>query len=95
MFALSSNPSLVHETRNDISILWNVIFEPLLFGVIGSALQFHKIPSGTVSKSLLVITFGLIFRLPTAYCAVSGKGLTRRECAFVSLAWLPKATVQG
>lgn len=71
------------------------MFEPLLFGVIGAGLDFNLIPGKTVIKSLIIVTIGISVRLPVAYIVTRGNGFTAKERAFISVAWLPKATVQA
>ena len=44
---------------------------------------------------LLVLAIGMTFRLVVSNLAVFGGDLTFKERLFVSLAWLPKATVQA
>ena len=94
---LSSGPSVDHvrAVEGDISVVWSAIFEPLLFGVIGSALDFSVIPPGTVSRSVTIVLLGLLVRLPAAFYATGGRGLNACERGFVALAWIPKATVQA
>mmetsp|Transcript_18971 Transcript_18971/g.39509 ORF Transcript_18971/g.39509 Transcript_18971/m.39509 type:complete len:682 (-) Transcript_18971:73-2118(-) len=85
----------IHQTESDLAAIWSLICQPLLFGVIGSALDFGLIPVETIPKSMLVCFIGLCFRLPMAFVATYGKGLTEKERAFVALSWIPKATVQA
>ena len=42
-----------------------------------------------------VLCIGLLFRIVASYLAVGCGDLTPKERIFVSLAWLPKATVQA
>ena len=42
-----------------------------------------------------VLCIGLVFRVIASYLAVGCGNLTPKERLFVSLAWLPKATVQA
>ena len=49
----------------------------------------------TVGWGSLVLLSGLSSRTIAAYLAVSGGANNPREKIFVSLAWLPKATVQA
>lgn len=69
--------------------------EPLLFGLVGTAVDFHYINASTIPKSLLVIISGWAARCPATFFAVMGAGLTWKERLFVTLTWLPKATVQA
>ena len=49
----------------------------------------------TVGWGTLVLLSGLSSRTIAAYLAVSGGANNSKEKIFVSLAWLPKATVQA
>ena len=69
---------------------------PLLFGAIGTELNFHRMAPAVAGRALLVVGVGLLVRIPAAYLAVHfDDRLKFREKAFVALAWLPKATVQA
>ena len=93
--ALKADPQFVQNVEHQISTVWEIVFEPLLFGSIGSALNFRLIPSETVAKSIGIVCVGSCFRLTFAYFATAGSDLSKKERAFISLAWLPKATVQA
>jgi Kef-type K+ transport system membrane component KefB len=95
--ALTSGPSNdhAHGVETDLAKLWRFIFQPLLFGVIGTAVSFKDITPSTIPKSIGLLCIGVCVRLPMAYLAVGGGNLSRIERAFVSLAWIPKATVQA
>lgn len=84
-----------HRAEADLAFVWELIFQPLLFGVIGTTLDFREIESSTIPKAILLVFIGLATRLPAAYSATYGRGLTFKERAFIALAWLPKATVQA
>ena len=86
---------MAHQTEKQLSTLWSILFEPLLFGIIGTALNFELIPRGTILRSFTVIFIGISVRLPVAYFATCKKDFTRQERIFISLSWLPKATVQA
>jgi len=94
-FAKRADANYIHNTEHDLAIVWSLLCQPLLFGVIGSALDFGLIPVETIPKSCFVCFLGLCFRLPMAYFATYGKGLLHKERAFVALSWIPKATVQA
>lgn len=94
-FAKESNQSFVNVTEHHISILWDLMFEPLLFVVIGSVMKFDLIPDGTLIKSLIVVMAGIFVRMATAFLCTCGAELNFNERLFISLAWIPKATVQA
>ena len=74
--------------------MW-IIFQPLLFSLIGAEIQVMEMSASTVGWGLLVLVSGLSSRTVAAYLAVSGGDNNYKEKMFVSLAWLPKATVQA
>lgn len=96
---LTTGPSVdhAHGVEHDLSKLWRFIFQPLLFGVIGAAVNFKDVTPSTIPKSIGLLCIGLVIRLPMAFVAVAGgkKPLTFIERLFVALAWIPKATVQA
>jgi hypothetical protein len=56
-------------------MIWNWFAEPLLFGVIGLALEFDKIDKVILPKSVLLILFCVFFvRVPMAVVATGGAG---------------------
>jgi Kef-type K+ transport system membrane component KefB len=83
----------VDQTEKDLEALWSLVNEPLLFGVIGSALDFKQVEIKV--QAVIIVVAGLAVRIPTAFLATLGKSLTVKERIFVSLAWIPKATVQA
>ena len=85
-----------HLVEANIGLLWTWLAQPLLFGVIGTELNFHRMAPAVAGRALLVVGAGLLVRIPAAYAAVHfDERLKFREKAFVALAWLPKATVQA
>ena len=85
-----------HLVEANIGLLWTWLAQPLLFGVIGTELNFHRMAPAVAGRALLVVGVGLLVRIPAAYAAVHfDERLKFREKAFVALAWLPKATVQA
>ena len=59
------------------------------------ALQVMEMSLSTVGWGSLILLSGLSSRTIGAFLAVSGGDNNYREKIFVSLAWLPKATVQA
>jgi len=95
LLAKRADEHYVHHAESDLALLWSLLCQPLLFGVIGTALDFGLIPAETIPKSIIVCCCGLAFRLPMAYFATYGKGLSKKERSFIALSWIPKATVQA
>lgn len=86
---------MLHQIEHDLATIWKIVSQPLLFAVIGSEIDFIKIPASTLPKALAVTLIGVLLRIPVAYGAVSGGYYTKIEKAFIALSWLPKATVQA
>lgn len=86
---------MAHEAEHDLCAVWRLISEPLLFGVIGSALDFGSIEASTIPKAVLLLVCCVGVRTVGAYFATYGCGLTLKERFFIALAWSPKATVQA
>jgi len=72
-----------------------LIVEPLLFGLIGAAVNFHVISASVIPKAIAIIIIGVCVRVPVAFLSVFGSTLNLKERAFVGLAWIGKATVQA
>lgn len=83
------------EIGHHINTLWDLFVRPLLFGTIGTALNMSLIPKETIFQSCCIVVIGLCARLPMAYAAVYGYGLTSKERLFISCSWVGKATVQA
>ncbi|KAL8579403.1 hypothetical protein ACOMHN_026768 [Nucella lapillus] len=77
-----------------VGVLW-MIFQPLLFGLIGAAVDVSKLEAKTVGMGIAVLGIGLSVRCCVAYLAVMGTNLTKKEKLFIPVSWLPKATVQA
>ena len=85
----------IQEIERGLSVLWSLIFEPLLFGSIGFSLQFDLISNDILFKSIALVLLGVFCRMMVAYIVTHGSKFTRKERLFIAVAWLPKATVQA
>ncbi|XP_076824736.1 sodium/hydrogen exchanger 9B2-like [Clavelina lepadiformis] len=74
--------------------LW-VIFQPLLFGLIGASVKIESLKPETVGMGTALIFTGLAFRSVTAFLAVYWTAFNMKEKVFMTVAWVPKATVQA
>merc|ERR1712227_1120285 len=74
--------------------MW-IILQPVIFALIGTEIQIHKINLETLGYSLLVLFIALVIRMFGTYVAVMGGALNVKEKIFMAFAWLPKATVQA
>eukprot|EP00927_Polykrikos_kofoidii_P047827 TRINITY_DN4210_c0_g1_i1.p1 TRINITY_DN4210_c0_g1~~TRINITY_DN4210_c0_g1_i1.p1 ORF type:complete len:509 (-),score=71.10 TRINITY_DN4210_c0_g1_i1:563-2089(-) len=84
-----------HHVEVDLAIVWSRVAQPLLFCVIGAALDFAALDAGTIPLSILVVFVGVCVRCPVAGLVTFNAGLCNQEKLFVGLAWIPKATVQA
>ncbi|KAM9330488.1 LOW QUALITY PROTEIN: sodium/hydrogen exchanger 9B2-like [Gastrophryne carolinensis] len=77
-----------------ISIGWD-IFQPLLFGLIGLEISIASLNPGTLGLCVATVGIALIVWIVATFLLVSCKGFNLKERIFISLAWIPKATVQA
>ncbi|XP_048189502.1 sodium/hydrogen exchanger 9B1 [Perognathus longimembris pacificus] len=82
------------EVQKIISKAWN-IFQPLLFGLVGSEVSVASLESNTIGFSVIILSLALCTRILTAFLLMSFAGFTFKEKIFIALAWMPKATVQA
>jgi len=93
--SLGPDNHAAHEVERDLCKVWQYGAEPLLFSVIGSALDFKQIDPGTIPKAVAIICGAVIVRCVFAFFSTCFAGLTVKERLFIALAWMPKATVQA
>merc|ERR1712080_146777 len=74
--------------------MW-IILEPVIFALIGTEIQVHKIDFAVLGYSLIVLIGALVIRMIGTYFAVTCGTLTTKDKIFMAFAWLPKATVQA
>ncbi|KAL7510062.1 hypothetical protein ACHAXN_007000 [Cyclotella atomus] len=91
----ASSSSYLHKIGDDLKVVWDIALRPLLFGSIGSAFDFKSLSSNVILKAFAIVIIGVTARMITAYAAVGGRNLVRSERQFISIAWIPKATVQA
>ncbi|GFN98310.1 mitochondrial sodium/hydrogen exchanger 9b2-like [Plakobranchus ocellatus] len=77
-----------------VGVLW-MVFQPLLFGLIGAEVKIESLDGNIVGLGVAVLGIGLTFRAAVSYLAVMGTDLNFKERLFIPIAWLPKATVQA
>lgn len=78
---------------NKFEKIW-VIAEIMLFVLVGAAVDISVVPSIGFHAVILIFT-ALVFRMIGVYVALIKTGFTRKEKLFVSLSYIPKATVQA
>ncbi|KAK1803531.1 hypothetical protein P4O66_020740, partial [Electrophorus voltai] len=71
------------------------IFQPLLFGLIGAEITVSTLNPYTVGLGIATLCVGVIVRVLVTFAVVLFAGFNLKEKFFISLAWLPKATVQA
>lgn len=79
--------------QSKFSKIW-VFAEILLFVLIGSALNLDGLKD-TVLLIIVMIFFGLIFRLLGVFVSLFRSNLNHKEKLFLGFSYLPKATVQA
>lgn len=78
-----------------LDTLW-LILEPAMFILIGCELNFSNLTLGHFFRLLLLLLISLLLRTIAAYMiALKIGNFNQKESLFISLAWLPKATVQA
>jgi NhaP-type Na+/H+ or K+/H+ antiporter len=82
------------QIQNSLKVFW-LIFQPFLFALIGAEVKVSDITGNAIGLALLSLLIGLTIRMITSALVVFGADLNLKEKLFISLAWLPKATVQA
>ncbi|XP_066527615.1 sodium/hydrogen exchanger 9B2 [Hoplias malabaricus] len=77
-----------------IGRFWDV-FQPLLFGLIGAEITISTLNPNTVGLGMATLCVGVVIRLLVTFAVTLFAGFSLKEKIFISLAWLPKATVQA
>lgn len=77
-----------------VSRFWDVC-QPLLFGLIGAEIKISSLSIYTVGFGVATLSVGLLLRVLVTFTVVSFAGFNMKEKIFISLAWMPKATVQA
>ena len=78
-----------------LNVVWAKLAQPLLFALIGAAVDLTRLEGGIVGLGVVVLLVGLFARCGVAFLAAGGGALSRSERLFVAVAWVPKATVQA
>ena len=74
--------------------MW-IILAPVIFSLIGTNIVVEKMDGETVALGIAVIVLSMIVRCVATYFAALFGGMTTREKLFLSISWIPKATVQA
>uniref|UniRef100_F6YW10 Solute carrier family 9 member B1 n=1 Tax=Ornithorhynchus anatinus TaxID=9258 RepID=F6YW10_ORNAN len=82
------------DVQKIIAVAWDV-FQPLLFGLIGAEVSVASLKPETVGLCVAILGIALVMRILTTFLMVCCAGFNLKEKIFISLAWVPKATVQA
>jgi solute carrier family 9B (sodium/hydrogen exchanger), member 1/2 len=92
----------INDTINNIEVLelylkdlWNNCGQPLLFVLIGASVSTTFLDGRFVARGLLLLFTGLCVRVSVSMACLRDDHFTIHERIFVSISWLPKATVQA
>ncbi|KAM4708949.1 sodium/hydrogen exchanger 9B2-like [Discoglossus pictus] len=77
-----------------VAVGWD-IFQPLLFGLIGAEISVASLRPETVGLCIATLGIALVVRICVTFVMVCFAGFNMKEKIFISLAWMPKATVQA
>ncbi|XP_059482694.1 sodium/hydrogen exchanger 9B2-like [Neocloeon triangulifer] len=88
------NDKITETVVEFFSTTW-LIFQPILFGLIGTEIKFSELEGSTVLLGLAVLLIGLSLRVATVWLISVNGILSMKERLFVAIAWFPKATVQA
>ncbi|XP_065346105.1 sodium/hydrogen exchanger 9B2-like isoform X2 [Cloeon dipterum] len=89
-----NNANITKTVEGFFSTAW-VIFQPILFGLIGTEIKFSELETSTLLFGLAVLFFGLCIRVTTVWLITVNGILSLKERLFIAIAWFPKATVQA
>uniref|UniRef100_A0A8D0CE86 Cation/H+ exchanger transmembrane domain-containing protein n=1 Tax=Salvator merianae TaxID=96440 RepID=A0A8D0CE86_SALMN len=82
------------EVEAIIAVAWE-IFQPFLFGLIGAEISIMSLEPEVVGLSVAMLGIALVIRIMVTFLLVCCAGFNIKEKVFISLAWIPKATVQA
>uniref|UniRef100_U3HZH5 Solute carrier family 9 member B2 n=1 Tax=Anas platyrhynchos platyrhynchos TaxID=8840 RepID=U3HZH5_ANAPP len=82
------------EVEKIVAVAWN-IFQPFLFGLIGAEVSVTSLRPETVGLCVATLSIALVVRIIATFLMVCFAGFNFKEKVFISLAWIPKATVQA
>ena len=88
-------PKPAKETGLLLNAIWAKVGEPLLFGLIGAAVDASRLKADVALFGILTLAAGLAARCVCAFFAAKGGSLSMRDRLFIAVAWTPKATVQA
>uniref|UniRef100_A0A673TP28 Solute carrier family 9 member B1 n=1 Tax=Suricata suricatta TaxID=37032 RepID=A0A673TP28_SURSU len=81
------------EVQRLIKTIW-YIFQPLLFGLVGSEVSVASLKSNAIGICVVTISLSLLVRIFSTFLLMCFAGFSFKEKIFIALSWIPKATVQ-
>ncbi|XP_029798428.1 sodium/hydrogen exchanger 9B1 isoform X2 [Suricata suricatta] len=82
------------EVQRLIKTIW-YIFQPLLFGLVGSEVSVASLKSNAIGICVVTISLSLLVRIFSTFLLMCFAGFSFKEKIFIALSWIPKATVQA
>ncbi|GAB1288142.1 Sodium/hydrogen exchanger 9B1 [Apodemus speciosus] len=73
---------------------WN-IFQPLLFGLVGTEVSVESLESKTIGMCITTLGLAVSVRILATFVLMSFANFRFKEKVFIALSWIPKATVQA
>uniref|UniRef100_A0A7N5JJC2 Solute carrier family 9 member B1 n=1 Tax=Ailuropoda melanoleuca TaxID=9646 RepID=A0A7N5JJC2_AILME len=70
------------------------IFQPLLFGLVGSEVSVASLKSNAIGICVATMSLALLIRISFTFVLMCFAGFSFKEKIFIALSWMPKATVQ-
>uniref|UniRef100_A0A8C0JLE9 Solute carrier family 9 member B1 n=1 Tax=Canis lupus dingo TaxID=286419 RepID=A0A8C0JLE9_CANLU len=77
-----------------IKTTWHV-FQPLLFGLVGSEVSVASLKSNAIGICVATMSLALLIRISFTFVLMCFAGFSFKEKIFIALSWMPKATVQA
>ncbi|XP_060510511.2 sodium/hydrogen exchanger 9B1 isoform X1 [Panthera onca] len=77
-----------------IKTVW-CIFQPLLFGLVGSEVSVTSLKSNAIGICVITMSLALLVRISCTFLLMCFAGFSFKEKIFIALSWIPKATVQA
>ncbi|XP_045648670.1 sodium/hydrogen exchanger 9B1 isoform X2 [Ursus americanus] len=71
------------------------IFQPLLFGLVGSEVSVATLKSNAIGICVATMSLALLIRISFTFVLMCFAGFSFKEKIFIALSWMPKATVQA
>ncbi|XP_039076745.1 sodium/hydrogen exchanger 9B1 isoform X2 [Hyaena hyaena] len=71
------------------------IFQPLLFGLVGSEVSVASLKSNAIGICVVTMSLALLIRIFCTFLLMCFAGFSFKEKIFIALSWMPKATVQA